>query len=98
MTNSPLGQYAPLVATLSALGIIGAYLAALVFGPAIGVTDANIQSLQGLAFVAVGAVFGSAVSVNGWKQPLAAVHKRLDEAGIPAAGDVNTPTSPTPSS
>lgn len=94
MTNSPLGQYAPLVATLSSLGIIGAYLVVLVFGAALNVSPENVQSLQSVALLAVGAVFGSAVSVNGWKQPLQAVHKRLDEAGIPAAADASSPSTP----
>lgn len=95
MTNSPLGQYAPLVATLTALLVIGAYVFALLFGAAFGMSPENIQSLQGIALLAIGAVFGSAVSVNGWKQPLQAVHKRLDLAGIPPAGDGPTPTPPT---
>ncbi len=95
MTNSPLGQYAPLVATLSSLGIIGAYLFVLIFGDALGVSPSNVQSLQSIALLAVGAVFGSAVSVNGWKQPLQAVHKRLDEAGIPPAADGASPPRPT---
>lgn len=81
--NSPLGQYAPLVASIVAVLVIVGYLAALVFKTELGIDDASMSGLQALALVAVGAVFGSAVSVNGWKQPLAAAHERIDalEAG-----------------
>ena len=79
MTNSPLGQYAPLVATVTSLGVIGAYVIALLFGNALGVTNEALNNLQSVALIAVGAVFGSAVSVNGWKQPLVAAHTRLDK-------------------
>lgn len=96
MSNSPLGQYAPLVATVTALGVIGAYVVALLFGGALGVTDQALNNLQDIALIAVGAVFGSAVSVNGWKAPLSAAHTRLDSlekdvaitanaAGVPPA-------------
>jgi hypothetical protein len=84
MTNSPLGQYAPLVATVTSLLLIGGYVAALVLP--LNVNAANVDQLQSIALIAVGAVFGSAVSVNGWKQPLAAIHTRLDKAGISTAG------------
>ncbi len=94
MTNSPLGRYAPLVATVTSLLVIGAYVVALLFGGALGVSPENVQSLQGIALLAIGAVFGSAVSVNGWKQPLDAVHKRLDRAGIGPAADGAPPATP----
>lgn len=96
MTNSPLGQYAPLVATVTALVVIGGYVFALLFGAPLGISDNNIGQLQAIALIALGAVFGSAVSVNGWKQPLAAVHKRLDEAGLPPAADATTHAPPPP--
>lgn len=86
MTNSPLGQYAPLVATVTSLLVIGAYVFVLIFGAPLNVSSSNIQSLQSVALIAIGAVFGSAVSVNGWRQPLAAIHTRLDKAGIGTAG------------
>lgn len=76
--NSPLGQYAPLVATISALLLIGAYVVALLFRVPLGVEDNALSQLQSVALVAVGAVFGSAVSVNGWKQPLQSAHQRTD--------------------
>lgn len=96
MINSPLGQYAPLVATVTALGVIGAYLVALLFGSTLGIPETSLNNLQNVALIALGAVFGSAVSVNGWKQPLAATHSRLDRlekditltaatAGVPVA-------------
>lgn len=87
MKNSPLGQYAPLVAAVVAVGIIGATLLALLFGNRLGIAQPSIDDLKFLAGIAVGAVFGSAVAVNGYKAPLDAVHKRLDEAGIPPAAE-----------
>jgi hypothetical protein len=83
MTNSPLGQYAPLVATVTSLMVIGGYIAALILP--LNVNAASLSQLQSIAFIAIGAIFGSAVSVNGWKQPLTAIHQRLDAAHIPAA-------------
>lgn len=76
--NSPLGQYAPLVATIAALVLIGCYMIALLFGATLAIPSGNMEQLQSVALVAVGAVFGSAVSVNGWKQPLTAIHRRTD--------------------
>jgi hypothetical protein len=78
MTSSPLGQYAPLVATVSAVLLIGAYVFALLFGHDLNVDAGSLTQLQSVALVAVGAVFGSAVSVNGWKQPLLATSAALD--------------------
>jgi hypothetical protein len=78
MTNSPLGQYAPLVATVTSLGVIGAYVFAILFQHVLVLDAASMSQLSALALIAVGAVFGSAVSVNGWKQPLQAAHTRLD--------------------
>lgn len=81
MSNSPLGQYAPLAATVASLGVIGAYVLALLF-EALGLFPnggaQDLDGLQNLALIAAGAVFGSAVAVNGWKQPLASAHDRID--------------------
>lgn len=85
--NSPLGKYAALTAAIVAIGIIAAYIVALLAQHPLGLTDASIAPLHDLAILAVGAVFGSAVAVNGYRAPLAAMHKRMDEAGIPPAAD-----------
>lgn len=81
--SSPLGQYAPLVASLVAIGVIGAYLAGIL----LGIADA--ANLKDFALIAVGAVFGSAtssyVTTNGLKGDVAALHQRMDSAGVPAA-------------
>lgn len=86
MQNSPLGRYAPFVAAASALGIIAAWILGE-FHAALNPGVASPAGLKEVALIAVGAVFGSAVAVNGYKAPLAAVHKRLDLAGIPPAAD-----------
>lgn len=79
--NSPLGKYAQIVAALAAVFIIGSYVLGALFE--IG----GAPSLRDAFLIAIGAVFGSAAGVNGWKRDMVAVHKRLDEAGIGAAGD-----------
>lgn len=71
--TSPFGQFAPVVASVAALGILGMYLAAIFFGQPINV------GLQDLAWLAAGAIFGSAVAVNGWKPSLTAAHTRIDK-------------------
>lgn len=84
MGSSPLGKYAAPAAAIGSLSIIAAYLFALVFGQIFGITHDAVSSLEKIAYLAAGALFGSAVAVNGYKAPLTAMHKRLDEAGIPA--------------
>ena len=77
MNNSPLGQYAPLVAAVTALGIIGAYVLGLLAGAVLNIPDTNVRDLQPLALVAVGVVFGTATSVSTWKQPVEDIHARV---------------------
>lgn len=103
MSNSPLGQYAPLAATIASLGIIGAYVVALILNGMGILNDSNsLDGLQNLALLAAGAVFGSAVAVNGWKQPLLAAHDRIDrlEAAVNveaiAANSPNVPITTHP--
>lgn len=80
--NSPLGQYAPVVAAVVSVGVIGAYVLALIFHSALGIEDADLTALSILAVAAFGAVIGSAVAVNGWKQPVQALHSRVDALEI----------------
>jgi hypothetical protein len=75
MGQSPFGKYAAPVAAVAALGVIGAWLlVAITSGPDSTVLD----RLTPYATLALGAVFGSAVAVNGYKAPIAAAHNRLD--------------------
>jgi hypothetical protein len=69
-----------------AVTLVFAYVFALLFGTVIGVSQTNVQLLQDVALIAIGAVFGSAVGVNGWKQSVSALHTRLDQLGVPPAG------------
>lgn len=84
--TSPLGKYSQIVAAVTAVGVIFAYL--------LGVLSniPNADTIKDFALIALGAVFGSSAATNGWKaavidqrNQLAAVHKRLDQAGYPAA-------------
>lgn len=79
--NSPLGQYAQIVAAIAAVGIIGTYLVGTILG------SAATEQLWDITLIAVGAVFGSAAGVNGWKRDVQALHTRLDKVA-PPAGDV----------
>jgi hypothetical protein len=95
VTNSPLGAYAPLVASVAAIGIIGAWI----IGEFLAVLHPGSISPAGLkevALIAIGAVFGSAVAVNGYKAPLAATHTRLDATNtkLAALGTVVANSSP----
>lgn len=84
--NSPLGKYAQLVAAITAVMVIGAYVAGILFELSAAPT------LKDFALIALGAVFGSSAATNGWKavnvdtrNQIAALHRRLDTAGAPAA-------------
>ncbi len=85
--NSPLGKYAAPAAAAASLSIIAAYLLALLLGPVLHLDAGAVSGLKDMALLASGALFGSAVAVNGYRAPLAAVHKRLDAAGVPPAAD-----------
>lgn len=74
MNNSPFGQYAPMVAAITALAIILAFLASQI-APTIVVPS---QTLNDFAWGAFGVIFGSALTVNGWKQPLSANSAKID--------------------
>lgn len=75
MSNSPLGQYAPLVASAVALVfVVGFAIAVLVPGA----PPAAADRLEPLAILALGWVVGSAVAVNGYKAPLTAFGQKLD--------------------
>lgn len=79
MNNSPLGQYAPLVAAIVCGGTIAVYLLAVVFAGPLSLDSSALSQLHDLAILAFGAVVGSAVAVNGWKQPMQAAHDRIDK-------------------
>jgi hypothetical protein len=95
--NSPLGQYAAPAAAVASLAIIAAYLISLLFQNVLQLGDATIGSLQSIAFLAAGALFGSSVAVNGYKAPLAAAHRRLDTltSAIAANAAAISPTAVT---
>lgn len=78
--NSTLGKYAPITAAVTGVLVIGAYI----LGTLLGI--ANASNLEAIAYIAVGAIFGSAVVANGHKEPLrqaAVANARLDAIGAP---------------
>jgi len=91
MGGSPLGQYAAKVAAIASIGIVAAYIAAIVAQHWIGVTDTSLADLKALAFLAAGTIFGSSIGINGVKQQLKpeidAAHQRLDQINAPPAAD-----------
>lgn len=99
--NSPLGTYAPRVAAVSAIAVIGLWgliQLLIVLAPVLGV-EGRISEPPGLspvAFIVIGAVFGSAVVANGHKEPIrqaTMANARLDAIGAP---HVEPPTDATP--
>lgn len=78
VNRSPLGKYAQVVAAAVALGIIGCWLLALMFGTMLGITEDAQAALDRGATFALGAVFASAAVVNGVKEPIEAAHLRVD--------------------
>lgn len=100
--NSPLGKYSQVVAAGIAVALIGAYLVGVLFQSLLGITDENVGRLQIVALIALGAVFGSAATINGVKAPLDAAHNRLDRietaTGIPTHGAYPTATTTVTSS
>lgn len=80
--NSPLGKYSQVVAAVVAITIIGAYLFAVLMKGLLGLDQPSIEDLKILALIAVGAVFGSAATINGVKAPLDSAHARIDKLEI----------------
>ena len=80
--NSPLGKYSQLVAAITVLATIVAWGFAVLAGNRAAASD-----LFPFATLAFGAVLGSAAAINGYKRDQIAIHKRLDEAGVPPAKD-----------
>lgn len=79
--NSPLGKYSQVVAATIAIAIIGAWIVSE-FMRGLGIFD-NAASFKDFALIALGAVFGSAATINGVKAPIDAAHRRLDAIGAP---------------
>jgi hypothetical protein len=78
--NSTLGKYAPITAAVTGVLVIGAYI----LGTLLAIP--NAADLEAIAYIAVGAIFGSAVVANGHKEPLrqaAVANARLDAIGAP---------------
>lgn len=76
--SSPLGKYAAATAAIASIGIIAGYLLSE-FLVGAGILAVRPDGLKEIALIAVGAVFGSAVAVNGWKQPVDVAHSRIDK-------------------
>lgn len=94
--NSPLGKYAPVAAFITTVGVIAAYLLALMLQKVLGMTDGQVGSLHDFAILAFGAIVGSAVAVNGWKQPLASAHERIDRLEAATQVSTHVPVDPPP--
>lgn len=98
--TSPLGKYGQIVAAITAVGVIGAYVVVIILGALLGVeTERATAALKDFALIALGAVFGSFAAVNGVKGPIDAAHARIDKVevatGIPTHGS-QTPISDPP--
>jgi hypothetical protein len=83
--TSPLGKYAEVVAAGTAVLVVAAFLISVLFGEVLKLDNTDANSLKEFALIAIGAVFGSAAGVNGWKREVSALHTRLDNGGVKAA-------------
>lgn len=88
--NSPLGQYAQIVAALLAVFVVIAWVVAEYLA-GLGILSGLPSGLKEVALIAVGAVFGAQATVNGIKPTVDAAHTRLDKLGAPSAHDVIHP-------
>lgn len=79
--NSPLGKYAAAVAALTSCAIVAAWITAE-FLNILGVAQTQAAGLKEVALIAVGAIFGSAVAINGVKAPLESAHSRIDKLEV----------------
>lgn len=88
--SSPLGKYSAVVASIVAVSVIIAYLAALLFGSLLGLQAPDVGGLKDLAFIAIGAVFalGGQTSSNAATISAEAAHLRLDAMGAPPAAEL----------
>lgn len=88
--NSPLGKYSQAVAAAIAIAVVAAFILALLLHKVLGLSDGDVSALEKFALIAIGAVFGSAATINGVKAPLEAAHNRIDKietaTGIPTHG------------
>lgn len=92
--SNPLGGYGPLIASITAVGIIGAFILSVFLQGVLGLSDQAVQSLREIALLAVGAVFGSAATVASSNSAINAANKRLDAIGAPPAdSNAATPTT-----
>jgi hypothetical protein len=76
--NSPLGKYAAATAAIAGIGLIASYVLAVMLQHVLLLDATTLSNLHDLAILACGAIFGSAVAVNGYKAPLIAAHARID--------------------
>lgn len=88
MVTSPLGQYGPLIAAVTAVGVIGAFILSVFVQGVLGMPDTSVQSLRELALLALGAVFGSAATISASHAEISTANKRLDAIGAPSASAV----------
>lgn len=76
--NSPLGRYSQITAALIAIGVIAVWVLVEALYAA-GAVATQPEGLKTAALLALGAVFGSAATINGVKAPLDSAHSRIDK-------------------
>lgn len=93
MTANPLGKYANVAAVVAAFAVLGVWLLLTIFR-SLDIGTGPSADLNLFAVLAVGVLIGNggmltqaqtiaAEKLNGQKESLAALHRRLDSAGIP---------------
>jgi hypothetical protein len=85
--TSPLGQYAPLVAAITSVGMILLYLIALV------TNSPNQAQIAPFAYVGLGVIFGGATAINGWKATTDSLNTRISSTEAAQAATMNATNS-----
>lgn len=96
MANSPLGKYANAAALIASLGTLALWGLLTVF-ESLGVGTGPPNTLDTFAVLAIGVLLGTGVmnnqaqiaaaeKLNGQRDMLLALHRRLDDANIPTGG------------
>lgn len=99
MANSPLGKYANAAALIASLGTLALWGLLTVF-ESLGWGSGPPNTLDTFAVLAIGVLLGTGVmnsqaqvtaaeKLNGQRDMLLALHRRLDSAGIPTIGKDN---------
>jgi hypothetical protein len=83
--NNPLGNYGPIAATITCVGVVAAFVIGSLFRGALGLALEDVQNLRELALLGLGGILGTVGGVAANRQEVTAANRRLDALGAPPA-------------